>query len=300
MTSLSGMTRVAAAAFIALALASCAMNAQQQPGQVPPQKQSQQQGRPATGGDTSIGQQLMSAEADPNLPGMTSPKINGIKLNWNFFGGSLSGPWLQIRDPSLRSTSAQYLGWNDEGSLLALDDGKIYIWNLKQNSLTVRYKGIDDVPSAVIAKLKNNPDKQEILASREPKPGPRPVAPVQAATTQGNIPDDAASKAIGRLSAGQTARPSSGVPGAYSATGATLKGDILTLTMADGTRKALKVERPAGLAAAASGDIAGTWVSFDANKIIVVQGDGTATVTDMDARLRANFEQIKKLVGNQK
>jgi hypothetical protein len=259
-----------------------------------------QQGKPATGGDTTIGQQLMSAEADPNLPGMASPQITGMKLNWNFFAGSMSQPTLQIMDRAMSNISVTYLGWNDEGSLLKGDNGKIYVWNLKQNSLTVRYKGFDDIPGPVMASLRNSSYKADYLASKQPKPASRPVAPVQAAKNQGNIPDDDARKAIDLLGARQTARPSSGIAGAYTATGATLKGDMLTLTMADGTKKALKVERPAVPTAAASGDIAGTWLSFDANKIIIVQGDGTTTVTNMDARLRANFEQIKKLVGAQK
>jgi hypothetical protein len=101
------------------------------------------------------------------------------------------------------------------------------------------------------------------------------------------------------VGAGQAARRPEGAPGAYRATGASLKGDMLTLTLADGTKKTLKVERPptpgGAVAPWSSGDIADTWLSFDANKVVVIQGDGTAAVTDMDPRLRANFEQIKKM-----
>ena len=74
---------------------------------------------------------------------------------------------------------------------------------------------------------------------------------------------------------------------------------MLTLTLTDGTKKALKVERPptpqGAAAPSSSGEIAGTWLAFDANKIVVIQGDGTATVADLDPRLRASFEQIKKM-----
>jgi hypothetical protein len=203
----------------------------------------------------------------------------------------------------MRSVGAQYLGWNDEGSWLSAQDGKVYTWQLKSNSLTERYRGFKAIPTDVLQSLRNSASKQRWLAMRGIKSGPQePKQPVQVANNPppGNISDDAARSAIGQLGAGQAATRSASIPGGNNATGASLKGNILTLTMADGTRQALKVERPAVSSAGASGDIAGTWVSFDANKIIVVQSDGTATVTDMDARLRASFEQIKKLTGGQR
>jgi hypothetical protein len=271
-----------------------------------------QQGRPATRGDTSaqqipldqlpIDQRLQrDPEADPNLPGVASPQINTpFKLIWNFFHGDIDQPALRIVDPQNHPNlySADYLGWNAEGSLLVSDDSKVYVWNYKKNSITERYKSFAAIPTDVLASLKNSASKQDYLASRGQKPAPRQEPPVQVARNQGPVSDDDARKALGRLSAGQTVRPSSGVPGGYSATGASLKGDTLTLTLADGTKKSLKVERPPtppGTAATASGDIAGTWLAFDANKIVVIQGDGRATVTDMDPRLRAGFEQIKKM-----
>jgi hypothetical protein len=301
MTGLSGITRVAAAAFIALALASCAMNAQQQPEQAPPQKQSEQ-GRSAAqiAGDSAVQPFFQNSQADPNLPGLESPVDLPLKVSWNYGGGNIAYPQLRVNDPGRPTLhGVQYYGWNEEGSLLRGDDGKVYVWKLKENSLTERYKSLDAVPTSVLASLKNSVSKHEYLESRQAKPASKPEQPVPSRTSnQGNISDDDARKALGGLSAGQAAQHPSGVPGGYSATVASLKGDMLTLTLADGSRKALKVERPptpTGAAATMSGDIAGMWLSFDANKVVVIRSDGTATVANMDPSLRAGFEQIKKM-----
>jgi hypothetical protein len=298
MTGLRGITRVAAAAFIALALSSCAMNAQQQPGQAPVQQQSGQ-GKPSTdSGAITQGQ----FERDPNLPGEYSP--GGLKITWNQTSGDFTQPIISIETNPVSPVGAQYLGWNDEGSWLSGMDGKIYTWQLKSNTLTERYRGFKAIPTDVLVSLRNSAGKQRWLAMQGIKSGPQePQQPVQVASNPpppGNISADDARNAIGQLGAGQGAPRFTTPSGSHSATSASLKGNILTLTMADGTRQALKVERPPTPAAAASGDITGTWLAFDANKLVVVRGDGTATVTDMDARLRASFEQIKKLVGGQK
>jgi hypothetical protein len=261
-----------------------------------------QQGRSADqlAADAATKQFFQNPQADPNLPGLESPVDLPLKVSWNYGGGNIAYPQLSVNDPGRPTLrGVQYYGWNEEGSLLRGDDGKVYVWKLKENSLTERYKSLDAVPTSVLASLKNSESKHEYLASRQAEPAPKPAAPVQVAKNDGGVLADAAKRAVDASRAAQPTRRSE-VASFYSATGASLKGDMLTLTLADGTSKALKVERPptpaiAGVPSTASGDIAGTWLSFDANKIVVVKGDGRATVTDMDPRLRASFEQIKKM-----
>jgi hypothetical protein len=259
---------------------------------------SAQQGKPSADSSGITKEQF---ERDPNLPGEYSP--GGLKITWNQTTGSYDRPIITIETNPRSPFGAQYLGWNDEGSWLSGMDGKIYTWQLKSNTLTERYRGFKAIPTDVLVSLRNSSGKQRWLAMRGIKSGPQePQQPVQVDNNPpaANISGDDARTAIGRLGAGQAAPRSASIPGGYNATGASLKGNILTLTMADGTRQALKVERPPTPAAAASGDITGTWLAFDANKLVVVRGDGTATVTDMDARLRASFEQVKKLMSGQK
>jgi hypothetical protein len=261
-----------------------------------------QQGRsPAEiAADAAAKQFFQNPQADPNLPGLESPVDLPLKVSWNYGGGNIAYPQLRVNDPSRPTLrSVDYFGWNEEGSLLRGDDGKVYVWKLKENSLTERYKSLDAVPTSVLASLKNSESKHEYLASRQAKPAPKPAAPVQVAKNDGGVLADAAKRAVDASRAAQPARRSE-VASGYSAKSASLKGDMLTLTLADGTKKALRVERPPtppGTATSSPGDIAGTWLSFDASKIVFIQGDGTATVTDMDPRLRASFEQIKKMRG---
>jgi hypothetical protein len=259
-----------------------------------------QQGRSADqiAADAATKQFFQNPQADPNLPGLESPVDLPLKVSWNYGGGNIAYPQLRVNDPGRPTLrGVQYYGWNEEGSLLRGDDGRVYVWKLKENSLTERYKSLDAVPTSVLASLKNSESKHEYLESRQAKPAPKPAAPVQVAKNDGSVLADAAKRAVDASRAAQPTRRSE-VASGYSAKSASLNGDMLTLTLADGTKKALRVERPptpTGTAATASGDIAGTWLSFDANKIVVVQGDGRATVADMDPRLRANFEQIKKM-----
>jgi len=49
---------------------------------------------------------------------------------------------------------AEYFGWNEKGSLIKnLQDGRIYFWNLKQDSLRVAYPDERSIPPGVLVSL---------------------------------------------------------------------------------------------------------------------------------------------------
>src|SRR5579863_694872 len=86
--------------------------------------------------DSAVKQFFQNPQADPNLPGLESP-VGPLKVSWNYSGGNTAYPSLGVNDPSRPTLhSVEYFGWNEEGSLLRGDDGKVYVWKLKENSLT--------------------------------------------------------------------------------------------------------------------------------------------------------------------
>ena len=255
-----------------------------------------QQGNPATPANSAS--QASNPEADPNLPGMSfqdlfklGVNVNVLKVRWNYTDVTRRMPVLQIVDPAVGVESGSYLGWNGEGSWMVTNDGKVRVWNLQSNSLIERYNTFNDFPKTTFLALKNSRQKEQYLAAqRATEAQAKPPTPVAKSDT-GPLAD-AARTAVGRVNASQPVPHTAA--GGYNAKGASLKGDILTLTKPDGQVVTFKVERQ-GNQQSSGDNAAGTWLAFADNKVITVQGDGQASVLEMDPRLRAVFLQMKQM-----
>lgn len=263
MTGFRSITRIVAATFIALALGSCAMNAQQQPGQ--PQSQQPSPG-PAVSGPAGS-----TSEGDPNLPGMTSPTggvttPSGVRVQW--IKTDPSHPQVTISGPGVPYGSTQYYGWNDQGSYLRNNnDRQVYIWNFSKGSLT---KLGPEIPSETFAGLRNNPN----AVAKNTAPPPAPKAP------EPQTPDTSRQAAF--FGGGGNVLASSG---GIAGTGAAIQGGVLTFTRADKTKASYKVVRPK-VAQGAPGNT-GTWIAMeDGGKgiLFTVQSDGTLTGHEMPAQ----------------
>lgn len=247
-----------------------------------------QQGEPAT--PAASANQASNPEADPNFPTMIGD-ANGLKVRWAFYDAARKNPVLQVVDPATGILAGDYLGWNNEGSWMITNDGKIRVWNLQSNSLTVRYNNFNELPKATFLALKNSRHKEQYLAAQRATAAPEAKPSTQVAKNDTGPLADAARTAVGRVSVAQPVPHTAA--GGYNAKGASLKGDILTLTKPDGQVVTFKVERQGNQPS--SGDsITGTWLAFDDNKVITVQSDGQASVLEMDARLRQVFEMMRK------
>jgi hypothetical protein len=251
----SNIRRVAAVLF-ALALGACAMNAQQPgPSQQPP----------VNGG--ASGQ--AGSGADPNFPGLVSP--NNLKIQWNNY--DKGNP--QVIMPG-QDHGATYLGWNDQGSwLVGADDGKIYVWNLRQNSLTMVFKNYKQIPQETIASLKNNP-----LAAAKGTPqntGPKQTGP------KPETPDTSRQAAF---FGGSGIAAQGAVPGAITGSGAAIQNGMLTFTRADNTKASYRVVRPK-VAQGVPGNT-GAWIAMeDGGKgiLFTVNADNSVTGREMPAQI---------------
>src|SRR5262249_39668893 len=99
----------------------------------------------------------------PNFPTPRSPDPDGLRVNWDYV--SQAGPPMVYlmrfdfeRTPGhwqrMSRMGAEYLGWNDKGSLIKNQlDGRVYIWNLKQDRLSVVYQNESVIPRDVLASL---------------------------------------------------------------------------------------------------------------------------------------------------
>ena len=261
---------------------------------------------------------------DPNFPRSGPGNIPGLKMSWRYLGDQLL---VIILDPQLRTGPSQpeLLGYDDRGSLLTNGAGQVLRWNLQQNSLTVAYKNRGEIPLDVLTSLHHTPgaDIDYLIVAKGGKPRNQQPAqtrePTQAELAQKQREQDAPNhqgggvvhqqdlaEAIANLGNGKPA-PS----GTITGTGAALlPGDFLTFRANDGRQLKYKVERQAPPSMTVStpgtsGDVAGTWLAFNINgnandnKIISVDGGGGVTVRDMDARLKATFERVRKMTGVQ-
>jgi len=255
-----------------------------------------------------------SDEWDPNLPGQFPPPVDGRKVDWIDTTIDPSSVQVTINAPGFGGSFAQYLGWNEEGSLLKDGKGQIVVWNLRANSLTVRYNSMKDIPTSVIVALRNSVSKDQYLADRgivthAPKPAPLP--PAEAPKNDGGILTDAVKKAQAQGSLAPNAAPSAPVlSGNATGKDAVINGGVLTFTdSATSSKVSFRVERPPvppnvqpdkSVVNSAS---SGTWLAFNVggdpnnNKVIQVGTDNSVKLTDMDPKLKANFELLKKVFG---
>lgn len=232
-------------------------------------------------------------ERDPNMPvQQQSPPEFPIR-------------WLNSLDPSFPTIGFKgalasnleggYLGFNNEGSWIVHPSGKVYVWNLKSRSLKERYPSFDAIPLETLASLRNSDGSAETVLARKSR-GKQPAAPVAAGNNPppnkgaGIFGNDARKKLEDSLppKAGGT----TSVDGAgFTGTGASIKGGVLTFTMADGSKATYKVVRPAVMAGnpqAASSVIMGTWLALvDGSKgmIFTVMADNSVTGKEMPAAM---------------
>lgn len=217
---------------------------------------------------------------DPNFPGLVSPL--GLRIQWNNY--DKGNP--QVIMPG-QDHGASYLGWNDRGSwLVGADDGKIYVWNLKQNSLTLVYRNYKLIPQETVASLKNNPFAVAKGTPKDtgPKPtGPKPVTPdtSRQAAFFGNA--DALKDALKNAMAPGNTVPQGppGVPavatGRISGSGAAVAAGVLTFIDANGTKKSYKVVRPRVAIGPQGSSDAGTWLAIDDQMMFTVLNDKTVS-----------------------
>ena len=100
-------------------------------------------------------------QRDPNFPapGMLAGE-RGRQIEWAYPNGSvLPNVHLRLNSRPTADVSS-YFGYNEDGSWINNpEDGKIYVWNFKSKSLTVRYNNFKEVPKELYASLRN-PQKE--------------------------------------------------------------------------------------------------------------------------------------------
>jgi hypothetical protein len=280
MTGRSGIARGAVVTLLAFALASCMM-AQQ-------------------GGQDSQG--------DPNIPGYSG--LND-KIQWIYNGGFENAPFVTFVDSSFVSKTGRapaYMGWNQKGSWFKNDDGRVVVWNLKQNSLTVRYKSDQEIPQEEIASMKNFQGQFNYLLPKTGKPAkPASTQPdIVGATIAAHHPDPRADLKKSTFGDPQSVRAAvDGVqggatpPGAQapvsgddiSGTGAMIQGGVLTFTLADHSAATYKVVRPKVMQnnpQASAADISGAWIAMEENGkglLFTVRPDKSVTAKEMPAQV---------------
>gem|GEM_PF-3083738 len=176
---------------------------------------------------------------DPNLPTPQSPDPDGLRIGW-VYRGTEGGPVLYFTSIAgrLNREAGYYLGWNDKGSWINnATDGHVYIWNLRQNRLTVAYEERNRIPASVLAslhQLEGVPTPLAAYVHTQPvsEPTPQPQA-VRDAIIEG--------------------------------TGADVRGGVLLFIRPDKTRASYKVVRPKMTQAALppAGDITGAWIAME-------------------------------------
>jgi hypothetical protein len=274
MTGRSGVARIVFVTLLALGLASC-MLAQQ--------------------GDDTNGQ------GDPNMPGYTN--IIGQKIKWIYDSGFGNAPLVHFLDAAIASGTGKppaYMGWNDKGSWFKNDDGRIIVWNLKQNSLTVRYKSDQEIPPEEIASMQNFQGQFNYLLPKTAKsagpasPKPATVAPNDPrADLKKSIFGDPQSvrTAVGDVQGGATP-PGAHTPASaadISGSGAAIQGGVLTFTRPDHSTATYKVVRPKVMQGnPQAADITGAWIAMGESGtglLFSVQPDKSVTAKEMPAHV---------------
>jgi hypothetical protein len=224
--------------------------------------------------------------ADPNFPALTY--MNEGPVYWSY--GTSSIPKVGFKLPS---ADAEYLGFNEKGSLLQNKAfGKVYYWKISNpvnaaGTLTLAFNTITDIPAAELQSLKNpGPSMVYMLRNKGVAAPPPPISPKASAafgdnpqkalqglaptpsSSQTNSPAPAPTQSPASTSMPAPASgPDPGHPTAspYDITGkdASIKAGILTFTLPDGSKsKPYTVTRPGFMANSpqAPAGISGTWI----------------------------------------
>jgi hypothetical protein len=259
---------------------------------------------------TSIQQAVNGPEPDPNMPALPYA-LPGAPITWSPRGET---PLVSFLKPS---SQGSYLGFNERGSWIRNEnDRKIYVWNLKDRTLTLGAESDAGVPLDL-----RNPsrDMKDLIAIGTG----HGRAGVTSASTEGrrtpyippSVNGDGNAQYAGREARSGNPAPgtssSASASGRFKGSGATIKAGVLTFTLDDpaspdnGKPVSLKVMRPAmtNTNAARPNGIAGAWLGEDPkNKdgviTLYVQGENGAVSGNAMNGFAA--ETLKKLMNANK
>jgi hypothetical protein len=97
----------------------------------------------------AAGQMNRVRQQDPNMPPLIDQ--SGAPISWLLINESL---WVHFKKTGAYCV---YLGFNEKGSYIQNQgDGKVYLWNLKANSLSVVANNFKEIPLDVLASLQNS------------------------------------------------------------------------------------------------------------------------------------------------
>jgi hypothetical protein len=269
----------------------------------------------ANGSDSATHQVVRGPEQDPNMPVLLYPYPNA-PIGWSQ-GGDLSPQVNFFRPPS----QGTYLGFNAKGSWIKNDaDGKVYVWNIKDATLTLGAGNENEVPldlrnpsfymsSGIIAR-----------ATGHAKTGPQ-VANNNKGRTTPYIPPSVAGDGNAQQGSGETrtaiVSPNSGTGSAgagtntqVKGTAATVRAGVLTFTNEEGASVSWKVMRPPNQAFGnpnapkPTGD-AGAWLAEDpTDKSAVISlyitENGAVSGSEMTGMAAVALKRIMNTVPPQK
>ena len=263
------------------------------------------------GGPGSASSQVVTngPEQDPNMPNLPYA-YPGAPIIW-----SLSDETTQIRFLK-PSSQGSYLGFNEKGSWIKNgDDGKFYVWNIKDRSLTLGADKESGVPldlrnpshymtSIIIAKASGQGNTGTQVANNN-KGRRTPYIPPSVAG-DGNA-QQGGEKRTDTSVPGTNAVNPVGASRTFRGTAATIKAGVLTFTLDDpasaenGKPVSLNVTRSAmnNPNTAKPNGIAGAWLGEDPkNKNVIfslyVQGEGGAVSGSMMTGMAA--EVLKRMM----
>jgi hypothetical protein len=258
----------------------------------------------ANGSDTAIHQVVVNGpEEDPNMPNLPYALPNA-PLFWS------PGPGTSTKVTFTKSPGGKgvYLGFNNKGSWIKNEsDGKVYVWNLKELTLTLGAASEYEVPMD----LRNPSDvfKGEMLARSGGKTSTS-VANNNAGRRTPYIPPNVGGNT--QPGSGETRTgifsPSTGTNGAGVGTAtqvkgsaATIRAGVLTFTNEEGASVSLKVVRPPNQAltnpnAKPTGN-AGVWIGEDPKNSenvvqLYVQDNGTVSGTVMSGMVAQAMKRM--------
>jgi hypothetical protein len=261
---MSSTLRVAAAATIALfVLLACTVAQQSGPG--------------STSSPAAAGQNNKGPIKDPNLPpipGMTAP---GVPIFWTYGGSTRPAVFFK-----LPPADGDYLGFDEKGSLIHNQaNGKLYRWNLKENSLTVAGNNLKDIPLDELAAMQNTDQTVQYWLAKNGRGPKQPVTapqqqPPQNPDKSGGVFGDDPQKTLQGLA------PAGGVPADITGKNASIKAGVLTFILPNGaSSKPYAVVRPKIMAnAPQSAGIAGMWIAMESGGkgiMFTVRADNTVT-----------------------
>ncbi len=225
-------------------------------------------------------------EPDPNFPAALAYNgQTGLPVTWTAGGGGIPQPELHF-DQYSNNSPGQYLGFNERGSWIIGQDGKIYIWHLRTFSLLLGANRVQDLPREVLQSLRNRSGSVgNLLGENDTPAAPPPPKPAPAPSRLD--PSLFTGAGMASSSAGTTSAPA--ITGRHAA----ISQGVLSFVRADGSKASYKVARPRmltttpGLAAGADG-LSGGWIALEDNGkgiLFTVQGDGSVGGQEMPGAL---------------